>query len=81
MLIASIGCGIVMDFLRLSPIKTLYWTAVINGLLAPFLLVGIYLVATDSNLMNRQPSSGLNRVVVFLTIIAMFGAGAALFVV
>jgi len=47
-LVASIACGIVMDFLRLSPIKMLYWTAIINGLLAPFLLIGIYLVATDS---------------------------------
>jgi len=80
-LVASIACGIVMDFLRLSPIKMLYWTAIINGLLAPFLLIGIYLVATDSKLMKRQASSGLNRVVVLLTIIAMLGAGVALFVV
>ncbi|HEY4989383.1 MAG TPA: Nramp family divalent metal transporter [Opitutaceae bacterium] len=80
-LIVSIVCGIVMNFLGLSPIKTLYWTAVINGLLAPFLLVGIYLVATDAKLMKRQPSSGLSRVVVLLSILAMFGAGVALFAV
>jgi Mn2+/Fe2+ NRAMP family transporter len=80
-LIVSVACGIVLDFLRISPIKALYWTAVINGLLAPFLLVGIYLVASDPKLMNRQPSSGLNRAVVLLTIAAMFGAGVALFVV
>ncbi len=80
-LVASIACGIVMNFLGLSPIRTLYWTAVINGLLAPFLLVGIYLVATDAKLMKRQRGSGLGRAVVLLTIIAMFGAGVALFVV
>jgi NRAMP (natural resistance-associated macrophage protein)-like metal ion transporter len=80
-LVTSLACGIVMDFLKLPPIKMLYWTAIINGLLAPFLLVGIYLVATDAKLMNRQPSSGLNRAVVFLTIVAMFSAGVALFVV
>jgi NRAMP (natural resistance-associated macrophage protein)-like metal ion transporter len=80
-LILSIACGIVMDFLNLSPIKTLYWTAIINGLLSPFLLIGIYLVATDAKLMHQQPSSGLNRAVVLLTIVAMFGAGVALFVV
>ena len=78
-LIISITCGIVMDFLKLSPIKTLYWTAVINGLLAPFLLVGIYLVATDSKIMNGQATSGLSRGVVAVTIIAMFGAGVGLF--
>ncbi len=80
-LVVSVACGIVMNFLKISPIKMLYWTAIINGLLAPFLLVGIYLVATDSKLMKKQPSSGLSRVVVLLTIAAMFGAGVALFVV
>jgi NRAMP (natural resistance-associated macrophage protein)-like metal ion transporter len=80
-LVLSITCGIVMNFLHLSPIKALYWTAVINGLLAPFLLVGIYLVATDEAVMNHQTSSRLNRVVVLLTIAAMFGAGVALFLV
>ena len=52
-LILSIACGIVMDFLKLSPITTLYWTAIINGLLAPFLLVGVYLLATDEKLMKK----------------------------
>jgi NRAMP (natural resistance-associated macrophage protein)-like metal ion transporter len=79
-LIISIACGIVMNFLRLSPIKTLYWTAVINGLLAPFLLVGIYLVATDRNVMGKQTSSGLSKAVVAVTILAMFGAGVGLFI-
>jgi Mn2+/Fe2+ NRAMP family transporter len=78
-LIASIGCGIVMDFLKISPIRALYWTAVINGLVAPFLLIGIYLVATDAKIMKRQASSGLNRAVVLLTITAMLGAGVGLF--
>jgi NRAMP (natural resistance-associated macrophage protein)-like metal ion transporter len=80
-LVVSIACGIVMDFLKISPIRMLYWTAIINGLLAPFLLVGIFLVATDSRLMKRQTSSGISRVVVLVTIAAMFGAGVALFVV
>ena len=80
-LVISITCGMVMNFLKLSPIKALYWTAIINGLLAPFLLVGIYLVASDRKLKNGQPSSGLTRAVVFLTIVAMFGAGVALFAV
>jgi Mn2+/Fe2+ NRAMP family transporter len=80
-LLLSIACGIVMDFLKLSPIKTLYWTGIINGLLAPFLLVGIYLVATDDKLMKRQSSSGLSRAIVLVTIAVMFGAGVAMFVV
>jgi NRAMP (natural resistance-associated macrophage protein)-like metal ion transporter len=80
-LVASIICGVVMDFMGFSPIKTLYWTAIINGLLAPFLLIGIYLVATDAKLMKRQTSTVLTRAFVLLTIASMFGAGVALFVV
>ena len=35
----SIAAGIGIDFAGISAVKALYWTAVINGLLAPFLLV------------------------------------------
>jgi len=40
-------------------VKALYWTAVINGLLAPFLLVAILVVASNKKLMQGQPSSRL----------------------
>ena len=77
----SVAIGISMDFVGLSPVKALYWTAVINGLLAPFLLVAILHAATDRKLMRGQPSSWLGRVVVGVTTVAMFAAGIAMFVV
>jgi hypothetical protein len=39
-----------LDFVGINPVKALYWTAVINGLLAPFLLVAILVVASDRKL-------------------------------
>jgi Mn2+/Fe2+ NRAMP family transporter len=69
-----------MDFLGINPVKALFWTAVINGVLAPFLLVGILIVACDRKLMNGQPSSWLSRVVVGITMVVMFGAAAAMFI-
>ena len=77
----SIAIGVAMDFAGISAVKALYWTAVINGLLAPFLLVGILHAASDRNVMCGQPSSWLGRVVVGLTTLAMFAAGIAMFVV
>ena len=56
-----------------------YWTAVINGVLAPFLLTGILLVASDPRLMAGQPSSWLARTTVAVTTAAMFGAAIAMF--
>lgn len=79
-LIVSTVIGIAMDFLNINPVKALFWTAVINGLLAPFLLVGILYVACDRKLMSDQPSSWLSRVVVGVVIIMMFGAAIGMFV-
>ena len=78
--IGSIFVGILIVFLNINPVKALFWTAVINGVLAPFLLVGILLVASDRKLMNKQPSSILSRIVVGLATLLMFGAAIGMFV-
>ncbi|HKB91976.1 MAG TPA: hypothetical protein VKC60_15780, partial [Opitutaceae bacterium] len=57
----------------------LYWSAVINGLLAPFLLIGVWIAASDPTLMRGQPSSLASRILVAITIVLMFGAGIGLF--
>jgi NRAMP (natural resistance-associated macrophage protein)-like metal ion transporter len=79
-LIVSTLFGIAMDFLNINPVKALFWTAVINGVLAPFLLVGILMVASDRQLMQRQPSSWLSLAGVGVITLVMFGAAAAMFV-
>jgi Mn2+/Fe2+ NRAMP family transporter len=73
--------GVALDFIGINPVKALYWTAVINGLLAPFLLVAVLVVASDKNLMQGQPSSRLGWIVVAITTVTMFAAGVAMFVV
>ena len=69
-----------MDFLGVNPVKALFWTAVINGVLAPFLLVGVLIAASDRKLMQGQPSSWLSRIVVGTITLVMFGAAAAMFI-
>lgn len=78
-ILLSTVVGIAMDFAQINPVKALFWTAVINGLLAPFLLIGILLVATDKKIMCNQPSSLLGRVVVGLTAALMFAAAIGMF--
>jgi NRAMP (natural resistance-associated macrophage protein)-like metal ion transporter len=79
-LIFSILLGLTLDFLKVNPVKALFWTAVINGVLAPFLLVGILVAASDRKLMQGQQSSWLSRIVVGIVTLGMFGAAAAMFV-
>ena len=81
LILISTGVGVALDFIGINPVKALYWTAVINGLLAPFILVAILIVASDKKLMQGQPCSRLNWIVVAITTIAMFVAGVAMFVV
>jgi NRAMP (natural resistance-associated macrophage protein)-like metal ion transporter len=81
LILLSTAVGVGLDFVGINPVKALYWTAVINGLLAPFLLVAILIVASDKKLMRGQPSSRLAWTVVAITTLAMFVAGIAMFVV
>jgi NRAMP (natural resistance-associated macrophage protein)-like metal ion transporter len=77
--IVSTTVGIAIDFANIHPINALFWTAIVNGLLAPFLLVGILFVASDKKLMMGQPSSRLSRVLVGVTALIMFGAAFGMF--
>jgi NRAMP (natural resistance-associated macrophage protein)-like metal ion transporter len=47
--------GVALDSLGFNPLKALYWSAVVNGALAPFLLVLLFMVARDRKLMSDQP--------------------------
>ena len=76
-ILATVG-GMVLDYLKINPIKALYWTAIINGFLAPFLLVALLLVSTDRRVMQGQVSSSISRYVVILTTVLMFVAAIAM---
>jgi Mn2+/Fe2+ NRAMP family transporter len=77
--ILSTAAGIALDFADVNPVKALYWTAVVNGVLAPFLLLGILVIACDRKCMRGQPSSLLGRAVVAVATLLMFGAAAGMF--
>lgn len=76
----AIASGVVIDFLGIDPMKAMFGTAVINGVLAPFLLVGILMVANDKKIMRGQSGSRFTRGVVTLTAVLMFCAAIAMFV-
>ncbi len=79
-IIISVAAGVAFDFAGINPIKLLYATAVINGVLAPFLLTGILIAASDRKLMGGQASSLLGRITVGVTTVVMFAATIGMFV-
>lgn len=78
-IIASTTFAVLIDFSGVNPVKALYYSAIVNGLLAPFLLLGVLYVACDRKLMRNQPSTPLTRTVVALTTILMFAAAVGMF--
>jgi NRAMP (natural resistance-associated macrophage protein)-like metal ion transporter len=79
-IILSTILGVALNFARVNPVRALYWSAVLNGLLAPFVLVAVLIVASDRKLMCGQPSSILSRVIVGITTLFMFAACVGMFV-
>jgi NRAMP (natural resistance-associated macrophage protein)-like metal ion transporter len=79
-ILASTIFGIAFDFSDINPIRALLWSAVMNGLLAPFLLLGIFLIIRDKVIMKGQPTSKLGQVTVGLCTLLMFAAAVGMFV-
>jgi NRAMP (natural resistance-associated macrophage protein)-like metal ion transporter len=78
-IVLSLAAGVALDFAGVNPVKALYWTAIVNGLVAPFLLVGIVLIASDRTLMQNQPSSRASQAAVWAAAALMFGAAVGMF--
>jgi len=70
--------GMLINFVGINPIRALFWTAVLNGFLAPPLLVIIMLIANDKKIMGERVNKlGIN-VLGWLTTAVMFAAAIAL---
>jgi NRAMP (natural resistance-associated macrophage protein)-like metal ion transporter len=72
--------GIALNFMRIDPIQALFYTAVINGLVAPPLLVLIVLLGSDRTYMKSKVSGPLSKTLTWLATGLMSVAAVALVV-
>lgn len=70
--------GILLNFLGINPIRALFVTAVINGFLAPPLLVLIMLVANNRAVMGEHTNGRAMNLLGWLTTVIMFAAAGGL---
>jgi NRAMP (natural resistance-associated macrophage protein)-like metal ion transporter len=75
---ASTVVGMAVNFVGLNPITALFWTAVINGFLAPPMLVIIMMVANNRGVLGSEVNGPLANVMGWTTTGAMFGAAFGL---
>ena len=74
----AVVAGMAMNFLHIDPIRALFYTAVINGLVAPPLLVLIVLLGSDRAYMKDKVSGGLSKSLTWLATALMSVAALAL---
>jgi NRAMP (natural resistance-associated macrophage protein)-like metal ion transporter len=78
MIAVSTLIGMLINFIGINPIKALFWTAVINGFLAPPLLVIIMLIANNKKVMGVKVNGVWINALGWTTAVVMFAAAIAL---
>src|SRR2546430_14405430 len=71
--------GVAMNFMHLDPIRALFLAAVINGVVAPPLLLLIVLLGRDPAVMKRYVSGPLSLVLTAIATVFMALAAIAMF--
>jgi len=72
--------GVLINFLRIPPVTALFWTAVINGVLAPPLIVVIMLVSNSKKVMGNRTNGKLTNFLGWGTAVIMTAAAIGMFV-
>jgi Mn2+/Fe2+ NRAMP family transporter len=80
-LAVSVLLGLSLDYLGLNAVRMLFWAAVVNGVLAPPLVVIVTLLTSDPSVMGERTNSPLLRWLGWATALIMFSASVAMFVI
>ena len=79
-LAVAVLLGLVLSLLRLDAVRMLFWAAVVNGVLAPPLVVLVVLLTNDPRVMGERVNPPLLRVLGWATALVMAAASVAMFV-
>jgi NRAMP (natural resistance-associated macrophage protein)-like metal ion transporter len=79
LIVVGMLVAISMGLFRVDPIAALFWSAVINGVVAVPLLAAIVVIASDRRVMGRWASSPLARCWGWATVIVMGVAAIGMF--
>jgi Mn2+/Fe2+ NRAMP family transporter len=77
----SVLVGLALNAAGLNAVKMLFWSAVLNGILAPPLVILVVLLTSDRKVMGKRANAPTARVLGWACAAAMSAAAVALFVV
>jgi NRAMP (natural resistance-associated macrophage protein)-like metal ion transporter len=78
-LAAAVALGLALDFAGLNAVQMLFWSAVVNGVLAPPLIALLVLLTSNPQIMERRVNSPLLRWMGWATAAVMGAAAVAMF--
>jgi Mn2+/Fe2+ NRAMP family transporter len=79
-LVVSVFLGLGLDFLKINAVQALFWAAIVNGVLAPPLVVLVTLVTSDPRVMGEHVNPLPLRVLGWFTALVMGAAAVGLVV-
>lgn len=77
--ITSTLLALALDLVGINPLRALFWSAVVNGVLSPFLLVILFLLVVDEKLMKEYVASTTTRLILLATTAIMGLSALAMF--
>ena len=80
-LAVSVLLGVGLDFVGLNAVRMLFWSAVVNGVLAPPLIVLVVLLTNDETVVGQQRNPRMLTWMGWFTAAVMSIAAVAMFVV
>jgi NRAMP (natural resistance-associated macrophage protein)-like metal ion transporter len=79
-MVLAVVAGVGLNLLRIDPLRALFITAVINGVVAPPLMVLIVLLGSDRKVMGNKVSGRISKSLTWIATIVMSVAAVALLV-
>lgn len=80
-LAVAVALGLAMNYLKFSAVKMLFYAAVVNGVLAPPLIVLVTMLTSDKKVMGKRVSPPLLKWLGWATALVMAAATIAMLVV
>jgi NRAMP (natural resistance-associated macrophage protein)-like metal ion transporter len=74
----SLLVGLFLNFMHISPVKALIYTAILYGMMAPPLILIIINIANNKNIMGKRVNGRLSNIGAYLTFILMSAAALGL---
>ncbi|HTK38819.1 MAG TPA: divalent metal cation transporter [Pyrinomonadaceae bacterium] len=71
--------GMLVNYSGINPITALFWTAVINGLIAPPLIIVVMLVSNNKRVVGDRTNGVWTNVIGWLAAVVMFAAAIGMF--